>query len=113
MSKLDLVLEGMELVISNYTPNMPSRVPLDGMEGMCVCLNCMNVWRTPTVQQQFFYKCTECEPDALITPQAWVNLDAIETGLNPWVAYGVILMLKAITTNRVDTLPPDILQHFN
>lgn len=108
MNPIDHVKRGMELTLASHTPRNASHAPLDGIEGMGVCLACFNTWETPLTGQTFWHKCKRCEPEAVITPQAFIQLDDIETGLNQWVAYGVLLMIAALTTNRVDMLPPDV-----
>lgn len=108
MSHIDHVKRGMELVLASHSPRNASHAPLDGVEGVGVCLSCFSTWDTPLTGQTFWYKCKRCEPEALKTPQAFIQLDDIETGLNPWVAYGALIMIAALTTNRVDMLPPDV-----
>lgn len=108
MNPIDHVKRGMELALAGHTPRNASHAPLDSLEGMGVCLSCFRTWSTPLTGQTFWYKCKLCEPDAAKTSQAFIQLDDIETGLNPWVAYGVLVMIAAITINRVDMLPPDV-----
>ena len=108
MNHIDHVKRGMELALASHTPRNASHAPLDEIEGMGVCLSCFSTWNTPLTGQTFWHKCKRCEPEAVITPQAFIQLDDIETGLNQWVAYGALLMIAVLTTNRVDMLPPDV-----
>lgn len=107
----DDVMRGMELCLSRYGRGWTSRSPLKDIgytRGATICLSCMTIHRNiMTTQQVFVPKCLLCSKDSMEIPSLQVELDDIypnETGRNPYVLYGILLMLGVLTNVKRDVV---------
>lgn len=108
---LDDVYRGMGLAIAHFGQGYVSRAPIHGVDvGATFCLNCMTVHENPLVTNQVFVnKCRVCTPNAREIPFIYVELDDIyedETGLNPYVLYGILFMLSRLVDRNGDVILP-------